>query len=277
VTSALNAFEALALVPGWDPAATEVEELQGGRTNRTFLVVSGGERCVLRLNATSTGAFTFDRKCELSILASAGEAGLAPATVYSDIENGVLMTEYLPDPVWTASDLEATENIEALAELIRRVHALPTSGIKLDLNLSAARYEEYLKRRHGLHAYALRCREVVASVPQSDHLVCCHNDIVAENVIASQPLKLIDWEYAGDNDAFFDLASVIRFHNLPQHVSSSLLDAYTGGADGESQERLAAQERVFDAIQWLWLASIHLNSPKHDNAVRLEELQQRIG
>jgi thiamine kinase len=277
VSSALNAFEALALVPGWDPAATEIEELTGGFTNRTFLISSGGERCVLRLNAKTTGAFTFDRTCELSILASAGEAGLAPAIVYSDIENGILVTEYLSDPVWSASDLESTENIEALAELIRRVHALPMSGVALDLNLSAARYEEYLKRRHGLHAYALRCREVVASNPQSDHLVCCHNDIVAENVIASDPLKLIDWEYAGDNDPYFDLASIIRFHNLPQQDSDSLLSAYTGRSDSESRERLTAQERVFDAIQWLWLASIHLNSPRHENVARLEELQQRIG
>lgn len=277
MSSALNAFEALALVPGWDPATTEIEELTGGFTNRTFLITSGDERCALRLNAKTTGAFTFDRNCELSILGSAVEAGLAPAIVYADIENGILMTEYLADPVWTASDLESTANIEALAELIRRVHALPMSGVRLDLNLSAAKYEDYLKRRHGLHAYASRCKEVIASNPQSDHLVCCHNDIVAENVIASQPLKLIDWEFAGDNDPYFDLASIIRFHNLPQHDSDSLLDAYTGGADAESRERLAAQERVFDAVQWLWLASIHLNSPRHENVVRLEQLQQRIG
>lgn len=277
MSSELNAFEALALVPGWDPAATQIDELTGGLTNRTYLISASGDRCVLRLNAKTTGAFSFDRACELSILARAGEAGLAPAIVYSDIENGILITEYLADTAWTVVDLKSTENLEALAALIRRVHALPTSDVRLDLNMSAARYEEYLKRRHGLHAYASRCREVIASCSQSDELVCCHNDIVAENVIASRPLKLIDWEYAGDNDPFFDLASLIRFHNLPQHDSDTLLSAYSGRLDAESRERLAVQERVFDAIQWLWLASIHLNSPRQENALRLEELQQRIG
>lgn len=275
--SEMNPFEALALVPGWDPATTEIEELTGGFTNRTFLICSGGERCVLRLNASATGAFTFDRKCELSILASAGEAGLAPAVIYSNLERGILVTEYLTDPAWTASDLESTENMEALAALIRRIHALPISGVRLDLNLSAARYEEFLQGRHGLHAYALRCREVIASSRQSDDLVCCHNDVVAGNVIASNPLKLIDWEYAGDNDPYFDLASVTRFHNLSDHVADVLLSAYAGQSDGESRERLASQERIFDAIQWLWLASIHLNSPRRENVARLEELQQRIG
>ncbi len=276
MSAAINAFEALALVPGWDSQASDIEELKGGLTNRTFLVRAAGAQCVLRLNANMNEAIALDRSCELTILGNAADAGMAPEIVFSDTEHGILMTEYLPDSTWSESDLQSAENIEALADLLRRVHALPACGVNFDLHLSAARYEEYLEKRQGLHAYASRCVEVIAGMPVSDQLVCCHNDIVADNIIASQPLKLIDWEYAGDNDPLFDLASIIGFHNLDEHVSDALLSAYAGGANTELRERLADQVRAFDAVQWLWLASRHLNAPKHENVVRLEELQQRI-
>jgi thiamine kinase-like enzyme len=229
------------------------------------------------LNAESNQAIALDRSCELAILGRAAEAGLAPHIVFSDIERGILVTEFLTNPVWSSSDLQQAKNLEALADLLRRVHALPACGMNLDLNLSAVRYEEFLRGRHGLHAYATRCVDVISSIPATGHLVCCHNDIVADNIISSQPLKLIDWEYAGDNEPLFDLASIICFHNLDERNSHVLLDAYSGGANAALRERLIDQMRVFDAIQWLWLASRHLVVPMRENVVRLEELQQRIG
>lgn len=272
----LNPFEALALVPGWDADLASVEELKGGLTNRTFLVQLSGDTCVLRLNATSAHAVALDRSCELGNLSNAAAAGLAPQIIFSDVDRGILLTEYLPDPVWSVADLQSRANIEKFGELLRSVHKLPVCGVKLDLDLSAKRYEEYLEQRQGLHAFASRCVAIIASVPQSDQFTCCHNDIVVDNIIASSPLRLIDWEYSCDNDPLFDLASLIGFHNIDRRQSEVILSAYAGGASPELRERLADQVRAFDAIQWLWLASHHLNSPRRENVARLEELQQRI-
>jgi thiamine kinase len=277
MSSKLSATEALKRVPDWQAGSTEIEELKGGLTNRTYLIRRGAEQCVLRLNAASTDAVALDRSCELEILGNAAKAGLAPGIVYANIEQGVLLTEYLPERVWSVSDLQVEENLAALADLLRRVHELPICGVGLDLSLSAARYQDFLQRRQGLHAFASRCAEVIASIPASEQLVCCHNDIVVDNIVSSAPLKLIDWEYASDNDPLFDLASIIGFHNLDDKASHVLLDSYSGGADAELRDRLADQVRIFDAIQWLWLACRHLNYPRHENVVRLEELQQRIG
>jgi thiamine kinase-like enzyme len=99
---------------------------------------------------------------------------------------------------------------------------------------------------------------------------------VAANVIDGGNLLLIDWEYSCDNDPMFDLASVIGFHNLDASLTDVLLSAYAGGADAALRERLDEQVRVYDAIQWLWLASRHLAVPIASQARRLEFLQQRI-
>ncbi len=276
MTSQLNAFEALAMVPGWDHDTADIEELKGGLTNRVYYVRSGDRECVLRLGADDNGIVDLDRSCELQILETAGDAGIAPAILFSDSAAGILVTEYLHGTVWQESDLELDQNLERLAALIRRVHALPPCCSRLDLTGIAQKYQAFLKKRHGLHAFASECVRIIDESPKQDGVACCHNDIVAANVIDSGGLKLIDWEYACDNDPMFDLASAIGFHNLNEGRQQTLLSAYAGGADNELKERLAEQIRVFDAIQWLWLATRHLESPDRYQARRLEELQMRI-
>lgn len=276
MTESLTAFEAVALVPGWDPDRADIEELKGGLTNRTYHVRIGGDEYVMRLESAQASLFGFDRSRELAILESAGLAGLAPAVHFANPARGLLVTAYLPGRVWVEADLESTRNLEALAGLLRRVHRLPASGAKLDIGGVARTYQKVLERRQGLHAFATRCVELIESVPTGDDHACCHNDVVAANVIDGQGLKLIDWEFACNHDPYFDLASAIGFHNLCPERAAVLLDAYTGGSDGTARDKLAAQLRIYDAIQWLWLAARHIVFPKRWQARRLEELQQRI-
>jgi len=272
----LNAFEALAMIPGWDPESVDIEELKGGLTNRTYYVRQGDTESVLRLDSHQADLFQFSRPCELAIIAEASDAGLAPAVIFSDVDAGILLTEFVPGRVWDESDLESTHNLEAMAGLLRKVHALPSCNSQIDIAGVAATYESYLEKRHGLHAFASKCVEIIDAIPTSDLAVCCHNDIVAANLIENSNLKLIDWEFACDNDPMFDLASAIGFHNLDEKRAAILLDAYTGGDDGEMKARLADQVRIYDAIQWLWLATRHLVFPSRWQAKRLEQLQQRI-
>jgi len=276
VSSQLTALEALAMVPGCDPATADIKEFKGGFTNRVFHVRSGDRECVLRLATDHSDTFVVDRSCELAILEMAGEAGIAPAVLYADVDAGILVTEYLHGKPWQESDLESSENIEALAKLLQFVHALPLCCSRVNLTGSAEKYEAYLERHHGLHAFASNCVRIVSESPIHESVACCHNDIVAANIIDSGVLKLIDWEYARDNDPLFDLASAIGFHNLDEGRQQMLLSAYAGGANNELKERLAEQVRVFDAIQWLWLATRHIVSPHREQARRLEELQMRI-
>jgi len=276
MSALINAYDALAMVPGWDAASTHIDLLKGGLTNRTYRVRSGEKDCVLRIDAEHTSAVMADRSCELAILGRAGKAGVAPAVVYADIDKGILLTKFLPGPVWQEEDLKNPDYIELLADVLRRVHALPLCGLQTDLKLSAAQYEEALRERHGLHDFATRCANIIDSIPGRDTFVCCHNDVVAGNIIGSTSAKVIDWEYAGDNDPLFDLASVVGYHNFDKQRALHLLGAYAGGADAELQEYLAEQVRLYDAIQWLWLATRHRKTPNNRQAARLEELQQRI-
>ena len=57
MSSQQTAFEALALVPGYDPETADINEFNGGFTNRVFHVRSGDQECVLRLVADHSDTF----------------------------------------------------------------------------------------------------------------------------------------------------------------------------------------------------------------------------
>jgi thiamine kinase-like enzyme len=272
----MSPADALTRVPDWDGNAAKWRELKGGLTNRSYLVEKGSDSFVLRLNAEHTSVFNLDRISEMDIVAQAAAAGLAPELVFADVDSGILLYRYIPGQAWGVADLDDDRNLEALAELLRRVHDLPLSGIRFDPIAVADRYTRNLESRPGLHDFACRCEEIIAGMPVCAEFRCCHNDVVASNVIADPDLKLLDWEYACDNDPLFDLASLIGFHNLDSDRQAVLLNAYAGGMDSGLAEGLEIQVRLYDAIQWLWLANRQMITASSAQAARLEELQQRI-
>jgi thiamine kinase-like enzyme len=271
-----KAFDALALIPGWDPGEAEIEELKGGLTNSTYRVRYDEEDYALRLDVEESEVLRFDRTYELSIMNAAHEAGIGPEVVHVDSEAGMMLTRFLPGRVWEDKDLESDEQLGRLAATLRAVHALPACGKRVDYVEEASRYEVFLERRQGLHAFASRCVEIVRKSQDRGVEACCHNDIIMRTVIDNGELRLIDWEYARDNDPLYDLAGAIGFHDLDERRATVLLDAYAGGANAELQERLDEQCRVYDAIQWLWFATRQIVYPDPEQVKRLEALQQRI-
>ena len=268
--------EALSRIPGWGGNDVACTELKGGLTNRIFLVELERHKSILRLDAQHTAAFDLDRPRELVVLERAAGDGIAPDVIFSDVEAGILLSAFVVGRTWETSDLDDHENLEALSALLHQVHALPICGSAFDASRVARRYLENLTSDSDLHAFGVRCLEIIDGIEGSGVTCCCHNDIVVENVISASRLMLIDWEYACDNDPLFDLASLIAYHDLSDKKAQDLLSAYAGGANRELAEQLQQQVRLYDAMQWLWLAIRHMITGTADQAARLDELQQRM-
>lgn len=278
MTELLTPEAALSRIPGFENAT--FSELAGGLTNRSYIVRSAGGTYVLRLDAEHTAAFGLDRATELGILHHAARASLAPEVRFADPDSGILLYDYLPGPIWERASLDRDDNLVRVSALLKAVHDLPGAGITLDALKAAHRYEALASRSPELRSHAARCVEIVRRMPEPADVRCCHNDVVAANIVGSMgrsaPPRLIDWEYAADNDPYYDLASLVAYHDLTVKQADRLLDAYAGTRVSEAQERLALQLRRYDAIQWLWFAARYVIDGNRTHRARLEELRRRI-
>lgn len=238
---------ALARIPGWEEAS--YTELKGGLTNPCWLIErADGRRAVLKVDDSLRSEPFSPRPVEAQIQARAAAAGLATSVVFAS--DTIYMTEYVDGRIWSAGYLDDNDNLDMLAAALRKLHALPLTGRTFDARGAARGYAAQIKG--GDRSTVNACLQKVESMPLPHNLCCCHNDLVAANIICMPEVRFLDWEYACDNDPFFDLATIVAHHKLPPDRADYFLNAYFEGDGLRWRGQLARQADFYDALYWLW-------------------------
>ena len=239
-------------IPGWRGAT--YHELPGGLTNRTLQVEKDGRRAVLKIDPVPRRPPFNSRQEEARIQQRAAVLHRATGVLY--VQDTVLLSEWAEGEVWTPDHLDDDENLVCLGRALRDIHGLPLTGRTFDA-VGASRL--YASRANAADREAARRQlAVVESTARPTNLRCCHNDLVAGNIISAPGIRFLDWEYACDNDPLFDLAVVAAHHGLSCRQAGLLLDAYFDGDGGSWFEPFAAQVRLYDALSRLWAAAYAL-------------------
>jgi thiamine kinase len=241
-------------------AIQSIEPIKHGLTNRSWLVTTAGDRVVVRISDASTEELQIDRSSEAVVLQLVAHAGIGPDVLRCDPERGILVTRYV-GATWSARDAHSNENVERLAGLLRRLHALDVpAGVRtVDLAATVHGYLRTLDERgisSGLTLPALRdCADETAMQLRKGSTAClCHNDVHHLNVVEGDRLRLIDWEYAGVGEPLFDLASLCVYHRYQRSQRERLLSAYAASSAAVSWHRLELACWLFDYIRDLWMA-----------------------
>lgn len=241
--------EIIRKLPDWQDATWT--ELAGGLTNRAWLLDKRGSQAVLKID-TERRSLPFNSRIEeAAVQSAAASAGLASPVLFAD--ERVYLTEFVDGRQWQPASLDQPSKTEQLAASLRRVHALPRTGRPFNAAGAAKLYSQSLEGAD--ENVASLCQRIVKETRLPNYLCCCHNDLVAENIVVTPGLKFLDWEYACDNDPMFDLATIVEHHALSDSQANTLLDAYFEGAGEQWRSRLDAQRRLYLALYYLWMAS----------------------
>jgi thiamine kinase-like enzyme len=235
-------------------SAVEVESLSGGGINAIWRVGSVEGVWVVRLAGSLDASLKISREAEYLAQSVAAASGFAPTVLHAEPNTGLLVTEFLTAPGWSLTDVCSDEGIRVLGRRLRELHAVPVpQGLR------------QIDVRDVLAHYLALPDPTAVPVPRSailrqlDGLLCgyqplgislCHNDPHHGNLVGFEPLRLIDWEYAGAGDPQFDLAAVISYHDYTPAQQQILLQAYGTPVDPTDIGRLS---RAFDCLQALWL------------------------
>ena len=81
----------------------------------------------------------------------------------------------------------------------------------------------------------------------------CHNDLLNANFIDDgHRLRIVDWEYAGMGDVFFDLANFSVNHELDEADRELLLEAYFGAVRPADRRVLELMRYMSDFREAMW-------------------------
>jgi len=224
-----------------------LNRMLGGMSHLTYHIEIKGIEYTFRIIGKDGNLFV-DRKTELKNLEIINDLGLNNETVYFDVETGEKAAKFVPGIVLTTVDFHP--HLEEVANTLKKLHhsnLKPASdyGLIERLNLyetyTDLRSEKYLELKHN---WIKLYHEEHANQPK----VFCHNDAQRSNmVIGEKQIYLLDWEYAGFNEFYYDIAS---FGNVQFEDALELLDVYLGRKATLNEQNSVKFYRMFQALQW---------------------------
>jgi len=223
----------------------KVDILAGGLTNKSFKITfEDGFVVVMRLAGKGTGEF-ISRKGEKRNSALVAALGIAPEVYYFDAETGSQLVEFIKLPTLHIEDFQ--NNATVLEKAAKLVSTLHNSGMQFlgefDPVAGIDNYENILQNKNFTERYdgwdetyktVLRIKEIYKKNPPK--LAPCHCDILAENFMYDgKDMKLIDWEYGGMADPYYDASGIITENVLSEKATDIYLNALFGGKPTDEQ------------------------------------------
>jgi thiamine kinase len=264
---------AIRYVPG--EGSLKIHRLGAGLVNETYRVERDGRSYAMRTAAAIPYDLGVDREWEARVLKSAAAADLAPAPVYCDPLRGVLISHWVPGRSWLPAELRRPPNIAQIAELIRKIHALPLpapprvvspaqwiayySGALQRTGTAGATLTPAVLDNAGLRTSAAAQLTALAALPGAGP-VLCHSDLHTLNLVDRGPteglrgvLVLLDWEYAHAADPLWDLAGWSANTDLERELQLDLLVQYLGRTPAPDERlRLQRLAWLYDYVCLLW-------------------------
>jgi thiamine kinase-like enzyme len=250
-------------VPGWAGRARVVGALEGGITNRNLLVDVDGDRFVLRLTGADTHLLGIDRGVERIANTRAAALGLAPE-VFAFLEpERYLVTRFVVGEPVPADVMRESVTLSRVAAMLHEFHESgPLPGAFDCFRIPEASAANARTRGVSIpESYGIaleRAREIEAAFDASpEPRVPCHNDLLNANFLRDTTegrdrIWLLDWEYAGMNERFFDLGNLSVNNELDTDGEASLLEAYFGAATRRRCARLALMKIMSDLREAMW-------------------------
>jgi thiamine kinase-like enzyme len=229
------------------PREGGVLALEGGITNRNFRVNFGGTDYVVRLPGKDTDLLGIDREAERLATRAAAELELGPGVAAMLDQPPCLVTLFVESRAVTAAELREPSHLEEIGRDLRAFHEsgldLPTDFYVSDV---VSEYAEVKRARGGTlpdgfddaRDWARKVVKAVRRHPEHQPLPC-HNDLLTTNFLYDgRRIVIVDWEYAGMGDRFFDLGNFAVNNELGDEDEERLLEAYFG--EPATQRRRAA-------------------------------------
>ena len=242
----------------WPGLPARIEVLGGGITNHNFRVrLDDGGDYVLRLSGRDTELLGIDRDAEHEASLVAAAVGVGPAVVAFVQPERCLVTRFIEGRIVPVEAMREPATVRRVAQSLLAVHGGPPIPGRFD---SFRVVEDYrtAARKLGVEIPVdyESAREVAVRIERArgvkpEHP--CHNDLLNANFIDDGArVRIVDWEYAGMGDIFFDLANFAVNHELDEAADAELLAAYFGRRADRDRDALVLMRYMSDFREAMW-------------------------
>ena len=218
------------------------------------------DRYVIRLAGNDTHLLGISREVEHAATVAAAGVGVGPEVVAFVRPEGYLVTRFIEGSPVSLEAVHRPETIRRVADSIRRVHDGPAiPGLFVPFRIVEAYRALAMARGVPIPpeyelAMAIARRIELAFLASPVELRPCHNDLLNANFIDDgERIRIVDWEYAGLGDPFFDLGNFSVNHDLTPDEDAVLLLGVRGRRSaGRTRPGCTLMRIVSDFREAMW-------------------------
>lgn len=278
VVEYLTPEAALARIADWKDLDVSYEVLGGGITNHNYVVtVSGrpdlpwGGKYVMRIPGQGTDTF-IDRDREHLNHIAAADAGVTPPILYTLEPEMCTIVPFIEGETMHPETLAGSEELLGkVVDAMRTYHEKATFANDIDV---FSMIREYMKMARDADAplpddieWMLDLGDQIERAMQrkAPPAAACHNDLLSENFILDEggTMWVIDWEYGGMTDPYFDLGDFCVEHPLSDDQERFIITRYCGAMQEDRYARMMLYKLVADLWWSIW-AMIQVRLSKID-------------
>ena len=237
-------------------AETKIERIRAGLSGAgVYGVEAGGKRYVLKIAGTNEPEAAWRQKLHVQRLAAG--AGLAPAVVHADADRRATVSEHVVDrsfPAYFMSPQTRDAAIGKLGATLRRLHELPLPAGAADKDGRAflAMLWPQVMAQIATPAFVREAvqRALDDEPPAAGRApVLSHNDVNPSNLVYDgERVLLLDWDTAGPNDPYYDLAAAAVFLRMDDATCARLIEAHDGAAPAALPARFVYDRRLVASL-----------------------------
>ena len=235
--------------------AVIVKRLEGGMSNYTYVVETRGKKYTYRVPGKYAEKFV-DRVEEWDNIQEVNRLGLNNATSYVEVISGEKLAEYVEGTILSETDIVSYNELSVAA--LKRIH---NSDLRFKDYNAFGRLdddERYCREMGFTHPKAYvelrRKLDMMRAAHAVVKMVPCHCDYQPTNLVIDEKgskLYVLDWEFAGMNDPFYDIAC---YGNAGFDKALSLLETYVGHKPTSEELKRLYFHRCFQCLQWFNVA-----------------------
>ena len=241
----------------WPGRPITLEPLDGGITNRNWRVEVPDGVFVLRVSGKDTNLLGIDRRSEHAASLVAASVGVGPHVEGFLQPEECLVTRFIEGRPIAIEDMRTPRRVEQVATTLRKLHDGPSIPGRFDSFEVVESYRRIAEERgvrppRAYEGAKAQADEIMhARGPQ--HLRPCHNDLLNANFIDDgSTIRIVDWEYAGMGDPFFDLANFSVNHEFESEHGEALLESYLGTPSAQDRAALELMRFMSDFREAMW-------------------------
>lgn len=241
---------------------TNIKPTPSGLTNDSFFATIHNEEVVVRVPGVGTENLV-NRVNEKKNLQFGTKLGLNPSLIYFDIDSGFKITKKISEATALQSSTIRNRNImKKVIQLFQTLHHCDTP-MHNDFELFSLmdHYESLvndvnpfmLEKLSPIKHEIMRLKRIYNSL--SIQYTPCHIDPVADNILKSDQnrLYLIDWEYSGNFDPLWDLATLFLSLDFSEEERLFFLMQYFERTPRAEEMQRMFMHTIFQDYLWsLW-------------------------